>query len=42
MLPKTSAYVKYYNRHTKWIYFFIIDDDLLQNYDTIGINSAMI
>ena len=35
MLHKTSAYVKCYNKHTKWIYFFIIDDDLLQKYDTI-------
>ena len=35
MLHKTSAYVKCYNKHTKWIYFFIIDDNLLQNYDTI-------
>ena len=28
MLPKTSTYVKSYDGHTKWMYFFI-DDDLL-------------
>ena len=31
MLPKTSAYVKSYDRQTKWIYFLIEDDDLLEN-----------
>ena len=30
MLTKTSAYVK-----TKWIYFLIKDDDLLEKYKTI-------
>ena len=30
MLPKTSAYVKSYDRQTKWIYFLIEDDDLLE------------
>ena len=29
MLPKTSAYVKSYDGHTKWMYF-LIDDDLLK------------
>ena len=28
MLPKTSAYVKSYDGQTKWMYFFIEDDDL--------------
>ena len=30
MLTKTSVYVK-----TKWIYFLIKDDDLLEKYKTI-------
>ena len=35
MLPKTSAYVKSYNRQTKWMYFLIVRDDLLEKYNTI-------
>ena len=35
MLPKTSAYVKSYDGETKWIYFLIDDDDLLEKYNTI-------
>ena len=35
MLPKTSAYVKSYDGHTKWIYFLIEDDDLLEKYNAI-------
>ena len=35
MLPKTNAYVKSYDRQTKWMYFFIEDGDLLQKYNTI-------
>ena len=35
MLPKTSAYVKSYDGQTKWIYFLIEDDDLLEKYNTI-------
>ena len=35
MLPKTSAYVKRYDGQTKWIYFLIEDDDLLEKYNTI-------
>ena len=27
MLPKTSAYVQGYDGQTKWMYFFIEDDD---------------
>ena len=30
MLPKTSAYVKSYDKRTKWMYFFIKDDELLK------------
>ena len=35
MLPKTRAYVKSYDRQTKWMYFFIEDDNLLEKYNTI-------
>ena len=35
MLPKTSAYVKRYDGQTKWMYFLIEDDDLLEKYNTI-------
>ena len=35
ILPKTSAYVKSYDRQTKWMYFLIKDDDLLEKYKTI-------
>ena len=35
MLLKTSAYVKSYDGQTKWMYFFIEDDDLLEKYNTI-------
>ena len=34
-LPKTSAYVTNYDGQTKWMYFLIEDDDLLEKYDTI-------
>ena len=34
-LPKTSTYVKGYDRQTKWVYFFIEGDDLLKKYNTI-------
>ena len=30
MLPKTSAYVKNYDRQTKWMYFLTEDDHLLK------------
>ena len=30
MLPKASAYVKSYDGRTKWMCFFIEDDDLLE------------
>ena len=35
MLPKTSAYVKSYDGQTKWMYFLIEDDDLLEKYNFI-------
>ena len=35
MLPKTSAYVRSYDGQTKWMYFLIEDDDLLERYNTI-------
>ena len=35
MLLKTSAYVKSYDGQTKWMYFLIEDDDLLEKYNTI-------
>ena len=35
MLPKTRAYVKSYDVQTKWMYFLIEDDDLLEKYNTI-------
>ena len=35
MLPKTSVFVKSYDGQTKWMYFWIEDDDLLKKYDTI-------
>ena len=35
MLPKTCAYVKSYDGQTKWMYYLIEDDDLLEEYNTI-------
>ena len=35
MLPKTSAYLKRFDGQTKWLYFLIEDDDLLEKYNTI-------
>ena len=34
-LPKTSAYVKSYDKQTKWMYFLIEDDGLSEKYSTI-------
>ena len=36
MLPKTSAYLKRYDGQTKWMYFLIEDDKLLEKYNTIS------
>ena len=30
MLPKASTYLKGYDGQTKWMYFSIVDDDLLE------------
>ena len=35
MLLKTSMYVKCYNGQTKWTYFFIENNDLLEKHDTV-------
>ena len=35
MLPKTNTNVKGYDGQTKWMYFSIEDDDLLEKYNTI-------
>ena len=35
ILPKTRAYIQSYDRQTKWMYFLIEDDDLLEKYNTI-------
>ena len=35
MLPKASAYVKVFDGQTKWMYFLIQDDDLLEKYNTV-------
>ena len=35
MLPKTSNHVKNYDGQTKWTYFSIEDDSLLEKYNTI-------
>ena len=32
---KTIAYVKIYDGHSKWMYFLIGDDDLLEKYNTV-------
>ena len=35
MLPKISAYVKSHDGQTKWMYFLIEDDELLEIYNII-------
>ena len=35
MLIKTSAYIKFYDGQTNWMYFLIEDDELLENFNTI-------
>ena len=35
MLLKTRAYVKRYDERTKWMYFLIKGDDLLEKYNNI-------
>ena len=36
MLPKTSVYVKSYDEQTKWMYFLIENDVLLEKCNTIS------
>ena len=38
VLPKTSAYIKNYDRQTKWMCFLIKYDGLLEKYSTIWEN----
>ena len=35
MVIKTTAYVKRYDEQTKWMYFLIEDNDLLEKFNTI-------
>ena len=35
MVPETITYGKSYYGQTKWMYFLIEDDDLLEKYNTI-------
>ena len=42
ILPKISAYVKSYNGRTKWMYFLIENDDLLESIILFGIKLALI
>ena len=35
MLPKAIADVKLHDKQTKWMYFLIEDDDLLEKYSAI-------
>ena len=41
MPPKRNKYAKSYDGDTKWMYFLIEDDDLLEKYNTIW-NPALI
>ena len=36
IIPETSAYVKSYDGQTKWTYFLIENDDLLERFKTIS------
>ena len=35
MLPKTSVYIKSHDGQSKWVYFLIKNDDLLEEFNTI-------
>ena len=35
MLPKTKTYVKIFDGQTKWMYFLIEGDELLEKYSTV-------
>ena len=41
IFPKTSTLVKSYDRETKWMYFWIEEDKLLENIMIFGIKSAI-
>ena len=36
MLPETRTYVKSYDGQTKWMYFLMEDDNLLEKYNLIA------
>ena len=40
MLPKTSAYVKSCDGQSKWMYFLIEDDELIEKYSAIQYKSS--
>ena len=35
ILPRMSAYVKRYDRQTKWIYFLIEENEFIEKYKVI-------
>ena len=40
MLLRTSVYVKRYDRQTKWMYFLIEYNDLLEKYNTSWVKAS--
>ena len=42
LLSKTSAYVKRYDGETKWMYFFIEDDELQKDITVFEIKSVIV
>ena len=42
LLSKTSAYVKRYDGETKWMYFFIADDELQKDITVFEIKSIIV
>ena len=36
MLPRTSAYIKSRDNETKWMYFFIQDEEVLEKHNSIS------
>ena len=38
MLPKTVHFFKIYDEKTKWMYFLIEDDELLEKFNTLWDN----
>ena len=41
-LPKTSEYAKSFDKQTKWMYFLIEDDNLLEKIILFGINTVFL